>query len=105
MARQNSKQVALAAANNASSPPSSLTATQTIARIIKADGNNIYRCALPDQKTVLVELPTRFRKILWIKRGGYVLIDTKEADQRPNINGEIINLIRDEHEWRKESYW
>jgi len=43
---------------------------------------------------------------MWIKRRGYVLIDTKEADARQNkLDGEIINVVRDERVWRKEAYW
>jgi probable RNA-binding protein EIF1AD len=41
-----------------------------------------------------------------MKRGGFVLIDTEGAEVRQNkIAGEIINVVRDEHLWRKESYW
>lgn len=95
-----------AAAEETSSPPSALTDTQIIARVIKAEGNNLYSCSLPTQKTVLVELPSRFRNIIWIKRGGYVLIDTKEADVRQNkIDGEILSVVRGEDLWRKEPYW
>ncbi|KAE9371508.1 nucleic acid-binding protein [Stipitochalara longipes BDJ] len=100
------KRNVFAAAEETSTPPSSLTPTQAIARVIKAEGNCLYSCKLPDQKTFLVELPSRFRNTIWIKRGGYVLIDTKEADVRQNkIDGEIINVVRDEHIWRKEAYW
>lgn len=95
-----------AAAEETSTPPSALTPTQSIAQVIKAEGNNLYSCSLPDQKKLLVELPSRFRNTIWIKRGGYVLIDTKDADIRQNkLDGEIINVVRDEHNWRKESYW
>lgn len=96
----------IAAAAETSTPPPALTATQSIARIMKAEGNSLYSCSLPDQKNILVELPSRFRNTIWIKRGGFVLIDTKEADVRQNkIDGEILNVVRDEHLWRKESYW
>ncbi|KAH8795115.1 hypothetical protein F5882DRAFT_41476 [Hyaloscypha sp. PMI_1271] len=95
-----------AAAEETSTPPPSLTPTQAIARVMKAEGNCLYSCSLPDQKLVLVELLSRFRNTIWIKRGGYVLIDTKETDVRQNkIDGEIINVVRDEHIWRKEPYW
>jgi len=100
------KRNVFAAAEETSSPPSALTSTQSIARVIKAEGNSLYSCSLPDQKKVLVELPSRFRNTIWIKRGGYVLVDTKDADVRQNkLDGEIINVVRDEHLWRKESYW
>jgi len=95
-----------ATAEETSTPPSALTATQSIARVIKATGNSLYSCALPSGREVLVELPSRFRNTIWIKRGGYVLVDTRDADIRENkLDGEIINVIRDEREWRKESYW
>ncbi|PQE07610.1 putative eukaryotic translation initiation factor eIF1a protein [Rutstroemia sp. NJR-2017a BBW] len=100
------KRNVLAAAEQTSTPPDALTETQSIARVVKAEGNNLYSCLLPDQKTILAELPSRFRNTIWIKRGGYVLIDTKEAEVRENkIGGEIINVVRDERAWRKETYW
>jgi len=100
------KRNVFAAAEETSTPPLTLTATQSIARVIKAEGNSLYSCSLPDQKKILVELPSRFRNTIWIKRGGYVLIDTREAEVRQNkLDGEIINVVRDEHRWRKESYW
>lgn len=100
------KRNVFAAAEETSTPPSALTDTQSIARVIKAEGNSLYSCSLPDKKTVLVELPPRFRNTIWIKRGGYVIIDTKEADARDNkLDGDIVNVVRDEHLWRKEAYW
>lgn len=95
-----------AAAEETSTPPSELTGTQSIAKVIKAEGNSLYSCSLPNKKTVLVELPSRFRNTIWIKNGGFVVIDTKEADARENkIDGDIINVVRDEHMWRKQAYW
>jgi len=95
-----------ATAEETSTPPPSLTATQSVARVIKATGNNLYACALPDNKDILVELSSRFRNTIWIKRGGYVLVDMKDAGERENkISGEIINVVRDEREWRKAAYW
>jgi probable RNA-binding protein EIF1AD len=100
------KRNVVAAADETTTPPSELTATQSIARVIKAEGNSLYSCLLPNQKIVLVELESRFRNTIWLKRGGYVLIDAKEATVRQNkIDGEIINVVRDEHSWRKEAYW
>jgi probable RNA-binding protein EIF1AD len=95
-----------AAAEETSTPPAALTATQSIARVIKATGNSLYSCHLPNNKEILVELPSRFRNTIWIKHGGYVLVDTKDAQVRDNkIDGEIVNIVRDEREWRKEPYW
>lgn len=73
---------------------------------MKATGNSLYSCTISSGTEVLVELPSRFRNTIWIKRGGYVLIDTKDAEVRENkIDGEIVNVVRDEREWRKNPYW
>ena len=95
-----------AAADETSTPPPILTPTQSIARVVKAAGNNLYQCALPSTKEVLAELPSRFRNTIWIKRGGYVLVDTKDGDARENkLGGEILIVVRDERVWRKAAYW
>lgn len=100
------KRNVFAAAEETSTPPYELTTTQSIARVIKAEGNSLYSCTLPNQQIVLVELEARFRNTIWIKRGGYVLVDNKGAEVRQNkIDGEIINVVRDERAWRKQSYW
>ena len=87
-------------------PPDSLATGQFIARIQGAAGNNLYNVELPDQKSILVELDARFRSKIWLKRGGYVLVDTKTLAERANkIEGEIVNVVRDEKAWRKAAYW
>ena len=87
-------------------PPDTLASSQSIARVIKAEGNNLYSVELPSAKTLLVELPPRFRSTIWLKRGGFVVIDTKALADRDNkLDGEIVNVVRDERQWRKESYW
>jgi probable RNA-binding protein EIF1AD len=87
-------------------PPDTLASSQSIARVIKAEGNNLYSVELPSAKTLLVELPARFRSTIWLKRGGFVVIDTKALADRDNkLDGEIVNVVRDERQWRKESYW
>ncbi|OTA93812.1 hypothetical protein M434DRAFT_30655 [Hypoxylon sp. CO27-5] len=95
-----------AAAEESTTPPEQLTDTQSLAKVIKAEGNSLYTCSLPNQRTVLVELATRFRNTIWIKRGGYVLVElTPPKEQKGKVEGEIVNVVRDEKEWRKQNYW
>ncbi|KAI9821839.1 MAG: hypothetical protein M1827_002421 [Pycnora praestabilis] len=95
-----------ATARETSSPPSVVSEGQYIARVTRAAGNNLYAVELPAGIEILVELPSRFRSTIWIKRGGYVLVDTKAFDDRENkLGGEVLNVVRDEKEWRKEAYW
>ena len=87
-------------------PPDDLADDQFIARVIKTEGNNLYSVELPSAKTLLVELPARFRSTIWLKRGGFVVVDANALADRDNkLDGEIVNVVRDERQWRKETYW
>ena len=100
------KRNVLATAQETSTPPATLSPTQAIACVVKAAGNNLYSVELPSGKTLLVEMPSRFRNTIWVKRGGYVLIDTDSSSDRDNkLGGDIVNVVRDEKDWRKELYW
>lgn len=87
-------------------PPDNLQDGQLIARIVGAAGKNLYRVQLPSSQNLLVELEAKFRSAIWLKRGGYVLVDTTSlADRENKIDGEIVNVVRDEKNWRKAAYW
>ncbi|KAK4964334.1 hypothetical protein LTR66_012344 [Elasticomyces elasticus] len=96
----------LATVEETLTPPPTLHDTQSIARVTKAAGNNLYDVQLPSGRALLVELPARFRSTIWIKRNGFVVIDMGAlADRQNKLDGEIINVVREEKEWRKMSYW
>ena len=97
----------LTTARETSTPPAALDTGHAIALVNKAEGKNLFSVKLPNQQDVLlVELPGRFRSQIWIKRGGYVVIDTQKFEARDNkLSGEIVNVIRDEKQWRKQAYW
>jgi len=57
---------------------------------------------VPFTPGTLVKLPTRFRNVIWLKRGSYVVVDTSAFSARENKLGkEIVNVVREEREWRK----
>ncbi len=102
------KRAVLAAAQESMTPPDELTDTQFVARVVKADGSSLYTCELPNGKPIVAELEPRFRNTIFIRRGGYVLVDLESAEERlktSRVMGEIINIVRDEKEWRKQPYW
>jgi len=100
------KRQLLATAEETSNPPTALEAGQAIARVVKGEGKNLYTVALPDGQSLLVELPGRFRSTIWMKYGGFVLVDTTSFKDRENkLDGGIINVVRDEKQWRKQAYW
>ena len=93
-------------AEETSTPPTLLDQGHAIARVTKAEGNNLYSVELPTAESLLVELPSRFRSTIWIKRGGYVVVNLDAFGDRENkLGGEIVNVVRDEKQWRKQSYW
>jgi translation initiation factor IF-1 len=85
-------------------PPSELKPTQHITRISKLHGNSLYTVELPSKSELLVELPMKFRNAVWVRRGGFVLIDT-EGHTNGKVNGEIMDVVRDEKVWRRLDYW
>ena len=101
------KRIFLATAEETSTPPTSLGDGREIARVQRAEGKNLYTVHVPDRaEPLLVELPSRFRSQIWIKRGGFVVIDRSAFEDRENkLDGEIVNVVRDEKQWRKMPYW
>lgn len=95
-----------AAAEATLHPPNELPATQSLACVKSAAGKNLYHVETATAKAMLVELPARFRSTIWIKRGSYVLVDTSAlADRENKLDGEIVNIVRNEKDWRKMPYW
>lgn len=101
------KRNVLAAAEECLTPPPALEPNQALVRVVKPEGNNLYTCALPNQKTLTLELAQRFRNTIWIKRGGFVLAERYEdsGQEGSRAVGEIVNVVRDEKVWRKQPYW
>ena len=97
----------LATAEATLTPPAALKAGQTIAKVVKGEGNNLWSVTMPGQEDgSLVELPSRFRSTIWLKRGGFVVVDTAAFEARENkLRGEIVNIVMDEKRWRKKAYW
>ncbi|EFR03198.1 hypothetical protein MGYG_06197 [Nannizzia gypsea CBS 118893] len=96
----------LATAEETLYPPPALEEGQTIARVVKATGNNIYSVELPSKESILVELPARFRSTIWMKRGTFVVVDSTALEERDNkLSGEIVNIVRDDKAWRKADFW
>jgi probable RNA-binding protein EIF1AD len=95
-----------ATADETSTPPQALSPDEIICRVEKAKGHNLFAVFSAAGKSLVVELPAQFRGKFWIKRGGYVLVDIAAFEERDNkLDGEVITVIREEREWRKQKYW
>eukprot|EP01114_Cavostelium_apophysatum_P005247 TRINITY_DN1601_c0_g1_i1.p1 TRINITY_DN1601_c0_g1~~TRINITY_DN1601_c0_g1_i1.p1 ORF type:complete len:176 (-),score=31.18 TRINITY_DN1601_c0_g1_i1:71-598(-) len=54
------------------------TENERIVRVSELRGANICEVELPEGDKILVQIPTRFRKLVWIKKGNFLIIN------RPN---------------------
>ena len=97
----------LATASATLTPPVALDKGSVIAKVVKGEGNNLWAVNIPGiEGQSLVELPARFRSTIWLKRGGFVVVDTTAFETRKNkLAGEIVNVVMDENRWRKQAYW
>ncbi|KAG5992204.1 hypothetical protein E4U43_003823, partial [Claviceps pusilla] len=99
------KRNVLAAAEQTLTPPPALSPNQFLVRVVKPQGNNLYTCELPNKKPLVLELAQRFRNTIWIKRGGFVLAERYvDGGDDSRADGEIVNVVREEKLWRKQSY-
>jgi len=95
-----------AAVEETLTPPDTLTPGQQIACVKQGAGNNLYHLVLADGSPMLAELPSKFRSTVWMKRGGFVLVDSSAMANRDNkLGGEIVTYVGDERAWRKMPWW
>lgn len=100
------KRQVLAAVEDTLTPPDTLQDNQSIVRVLKPEGNNLYTCLLPNKEKLVLELAQIFRNTIWVRRGGFVLADKyPEKSEETRAAGEIVNVVRDEKLWRKQAYW
>ncbi|KAI8056231.1 hypothetical protein BDF22DRAFT_774456 [Syncephalis plumigaleata] len=56
---------------------------------------NLHDVVFPNGNTGICTLPPRFRNVIWVKRGHYVLVDTSQVAQRDNkLTGEITHVLQ-----------
>lgn len=71
---------------------------QAIVRALGSRGSNLVEVEYPDGRTTLVLMPARFNKKLWVKRGGYLVIeDSPQAEADTKVTGSIVAVLYDEH--------
>jgi len=73
-----------------------LTSSQVIARVLGPRGKNMHEVQFADGRTTLAVLPPRFRNLIWVKRGHYVVLDP-EATTAEKLGGEIVHVLFPEH--------
>uniref|UniRef100_A0A7S0V8E4 S1-like domain-containing protein n=1 Tax=Polytomella parva TaxID=51329 RepID=A0A7S0V8E4_9CHLO len=79
-----------------------------IVQVLGLRGGNIVNVQFPDGKETLCLLPSKFHKKVWVKRGGFVLIESDEnAFEDTKVAGNILAVLYDEQikEYKKLGVW
>src|SRR5205823_5273489 len=106
MAPSTSRRKVDATAELTTEPLETLPPSNVLARVDKVAGNNLYNVRTASGEVLLVELPSKFRSAIWLRRGGFVVVDTATFTERDNkLGGQVVNIIRNEKKWRRTPYW
>ncbi|KAI7852516.1 hypothetical protein BDC45DRAFT_537398 [Circinella umbellata] len=70
---------------------------QRYARVIGPRGNHQHEVEFIDGTRTLVTLQPRFRHLVWVKRGHYVIVDPSLGTTSEKVGGEIIHVLFPKH--------
>lgn len=78
---------------------------QFIVRIFGPRGNNLHEVERVDGTRFLCSMPTKFRKNVWIKRGGFVIVEPIEEGDK--VKAEIVHILFSEQirHLQKQGLW
>ena len=70
-----------------------ISSNQFIGKIMETKGGGIFVVDCPqDEQVNLVQLPSRFQKLLWVKRNSFVIIEPL-YESKTKVNGEIVSVL------------
>lgn len=78
---------------------------QQIVRVLRSRGNNLHEVQSPDNSVFLVSMPTKYRKLIWVRRGDYVMVEAiPEGDK---VKAEIVRILnqKDIKYFKQENIW
>lgn len=86
---------------------------QLIAKVIASRGSNILEITASTGEESLAMLPTKFRKLIWVKRGDFVVVSGSSGDvtiatgQEGKVKYSIVHILSQDHikELKKKGTW
>ncbi|KAI8048339.1 uncharacterized protein B0P05DRAFT_564526 [Gilbertella persicaria] len=69
---------------------------QRYARALGPRGNHQHEVEFTDGSKTLVTLPPRYRNVVWVKRGHYVIVDPTVGVSE-KVGGEIVHVLFPKH--------
>ncbi|KAI9495527.1 hypothetical protein BDB00DRAFT_813684 [Zychaea mexicana] len=82
---------------DAESPVIEPGSQQRYARVIGPRGNHQHEVEFTDGTRTLVTLQPKFRHLVWVKRGHYVIVDPSAGTTTEKVGGEIIHVLFPKH--------
>jgi probable RNA-binding protein EIF1AD len=81
---------------------------QKVVKVVELRGSNV--CEVQDQEgsKFLVSFPSKFKKLIWIKRGDYLIVEPfPEKISRGKIKAQVVHVLLPEHIafLKKQSLW
>lgn len=74
-----------------------LARTHTFAHTRRLAGPAAAQVEFPDGRQTLVLMPAKFNKKLWVKRGGFVMVeDSAQAEGDTKVTGTIVSVLYDD---------
>lgn len=90
-------------------PEPSKEDNEFIVRVVEVRGTNQVQVEYPNGEQILVMLPTKFRKLVWVKKGMYLIISTNVDSNKSSIKikGIVKHVLQNHHisHLKKENLW
>ncbi|KAF9992228.1 hypothetical protein BGZ80_004139 [Entomortierella chlamydospora] len=84
-----------------------LEENQQFARVLGTRGKNVHEVQFKNGEEILVNLPPKFRSLVWVKRGSYVIIQPAEEEDKTKVSGDIVAILFPDHikQYKQQGIW
>jgi len=81
--------------------------TERIARVIGLRGANICEVEYPNGERILCQIPTKFRKLIWIKTGNFVIVREPKNMPKVKVRAMVEHVLFPDHikTFKSENKW
>ena len=66
--------------------------TQCICKVTETRGGGVFQVSGPNPLLDLVTLPSKFNRLIWVRRGTYVIVEP-DLEAKAKIRGEIVHIL------------
>ncbi|GAQ82714.1 Nucleic acid-binding OB-fold-like protein [Klebsormidium nitens] len=66
---------------------------ERIMRVVAPRGSNLIEVEDPAGKSTLALLPAKFQKMLWVRRGSFVMVDEADRERAEESGGKVTGTI------------